>query len=316
MHSNYHERMDIRRLQHLVTLAEKRNFARAAEQLHLSQPALTRSVQAAEAEFGMRLFDRGSGEVVPTPGGEFVLERARRLVFDSRCLKRDVEMYRDRSLGDTACGFGPFPAATFVADLLTEVRSAHPGVKLRVVVGNWDLLLKHLLDEDIEFFVSDSREIPERGDLSIRPLERQLGGFFVRPGHPLADRQEVALAELPAYGLASVRLPPSLSSLIQRDLGLAEPGRHLLDLECDDVETLKRVTYRTDTVLAATYPAVQADLDAGRLVPVQTAGAQALRSAVSLVRLNGRTLSPMADWLVRRLPGLRAQAAPSASDSP
>ena len=302
--------MDIRRLQHLVTLAEKRNFARAAEALHLSQPALTRSVQAAEAEIGMRLFDRGNGEVVPTPGGEFVLARARRLVFDSRCLKRDVEMYRDRSLGDTACGFGPFPAATFVAELLTEVRESHPGVKLRVVVGNWERLLKHLLDEDIEFFVSDSHDIPERSDLSLRPIERQLGGFFVRPDHPLTRAASVHLDDLAVYGLASVRLPQSVSVQIGQDLRLPLGGRHLLDLECDDVETLKRVTCATDTVLAATFPAVKQDLITGRLVALKVVGAQSLRSEVKLVRLRGRTLSPMAEWLVKRLPGLRADPDP------
>ena len=56
--------MDIRRLQHLVTLAEKRNFARAAEALHLSQPALTRSVQAAEAEIRAALAPFSKGESV------------------------------------------------------------------------------------------------------------------------------------------------------------------------------------------------------------------------------------------------------------
>ena len=64
--------MDFRRLDHLVALADKRNFARASEQVNLSQPALTRSIQAAEAEFGMRLFDRGAVAVTPTPAGEFV----------------------------------------------------------------------------------------------------------------------------------------------------------------------------------------------------------------------------------------------------
>ena len=81
--------MDLKRWAHAV--AERRSFARAAEQIHLSQPALTRSIQAAEAELGLRLFDRGRQEVVPTPAGEFVVARARQLVFNSRCLERDVE---------------------------------------------------------------------------------------------------------------------------------------------------------------------------------------------------------------------------------
>ena len=106
--------MDIKRLKHLVALAEERNFGRAAERVHLSQPAFSRSVQNAEAELGLQLFDRGSLEVSCTSAGSFVIERARKLLFDSRCLERDVSLYRERLIGDLAFGVGPFPAATLV----------------------------------------------------------------------------------------------------------------------------------------------------------------------------------------------------------
>ena len=118
--------MDLKRWTHIVAVADRRSFIRAAEQVHLSQPALTRSIQAAEAELGLQLFDRGTQEVVPTPAGEFIVARARQLVFNSRCLERDVELYRSRELGDTAFGVGPFPAATFLAPLLAAMRREFP----------------------------------------------------------------------------------------------------------------------------------------------------------------------------------------------
>src|SRR3954465_14350498 len=96
--------MDLKRWAHIVAVGDRRSFIRAAEQVHLSQPALTRSIQAAEAELGLQLFHRGTQEGVPTPAGEFVVRRARQLVFNSRCLERDVELYRSRKLGDTAFG--------------------------------------------------------------------------------------------------------------------------------------------------------------------------------------------------------------------
>lgn len=178
--------MDIKRLTHIVALADKRNFARAAERSNLTQPALTRSIQAAEAELGLRLFDRGGTEVTPTPAGEFVLERARRLVFDSRCLSRDMELYPDRRLGDTAFGVGPFPAATLLAPLLVGLRESFPGINLRVEVGNWDLLARRLRDEDIEFFIADTRDLPHDPSLLVRALRREPGSFYVRAGHPRA----------------------------------------------------------------------------------------------------------------------------------
>src|SRR6476661_7540542 len=153
-------RTDLKRWSHIVAVAERRSFARAAELVHLSQPALSRSIQAAEAELGLRLFDRGPAGVVATPAGEFVVERARQLIFNSRCLARDVELYANRSLGDTAFGVGPFPAATFLPALLAGVRTDYPGIALRVEISNWQLLLARLRDEDIEFFVAEVRDLP------------------------------------------------------------------------------------------------------------------------------------------------------------
>ena len=192
--------MDLKRLSHIVALAELRNFARAAEHVSLSQPALTRSIQAAEAEFDMRLFDRGP-EVTPTPAGEFVLERARQLVFDGRCLKRDVDLYRRNQLGDTAFGAGAFPAGTFLAPLLAEMRREFSGVNLRVEVSNCTLLLKRLLDEDIEFIVADTEELPSDKALSIELLRREAAAFYVRAGHPLDGRRSVSLHEAWGYGI-------------------------------------------------------------------------------------------------------------------
>ncbi len=298
--------MDIRRLAHLVALADKRNFARAAEVLHLSQPALTRSIQAAEAELGLRLFDRGSLEVRPTPAGEFVLERARRLVFDSRCLMRDVDLYRERVLGDTAFGVGPFPAATFLADLLVELRRSFPGVGLRVEVGNWDLLAKRLREEDIEFFVADIRDLPPDPALFVRPLRREPGGFYVRAGHPLAARASVSLPDLWAQGVASVRLPTAVRTALAGLLGLPAGAALPMALECDDVGALKRVALESDAVLAVTHAAVASDVSHGTLVGLAVPGLPALYAEMGIVTLRGRTPSPMADLIVRRIPMLAA----------
>lgn len=293
--------MDLRRLGHIVAVAERRNFARASEQVHLSQPALTRSIQAAEAELGMRLFDRGSTGVTPTPAGEFVIERARRLVFDGRCLKRDVELYRERKLGDTAFGVGPFPAATFLAPLLAALRREHAQVALRVEVGNWELLLERLLDEDIEFFVADTRELPRDPRLVVKALRREPAGFYVRTGHPLGARRSVALAEMWACGVATVRLPKSVAAALARLLELGPQVPLPVALECDDVEVLKKTVLACDAVLGAPHVAVQGEVRAGALHPLRITGLPPLFSAMGIVTLRGRTPSPMAETIIERL---------------
>jgi DNA-binding transcriptional LysR family regulator len=293
--------MDLRRLAHIVALAERRNFARASEAVHLSQPALTRSIQAAEAELGLRLFDRGSAQVTPTPAGDFVIERARRLVFDGRCLKRDVELYRERKLGDTAFGVGPFPAATFLAALLAALRREFSQVALRVEVRNWEQLLGLLLDEDIEFFVADTRELPRDPRLVLKALRREPAGFYVRGGHPLGGRRSVKLREIWAYGVASVRLPKSVGSALARLLELAPHTPLPIALACDDVEILKKTVLASDLVLGAPHAAVDDQVQSGALRKLRVTGLPPLSAMMGIVALRGRTPSPMAEAIIAQL---------------
>ncbi|RZL87375.1 MAG: LysR family transcriptional regulator [Variovorax sp.] len=294
--------MDLKRWSHIVAVADRRSFIRAAEQVHLSQPALTRSIQAAEAELGLQLFDRGTQEVVPTPAGEFVVARARQLVFNSRCLERDVELYRSRGLGDTAFGVGPFPAATFLSPLLTAMRREFPGINLRVEISNWQLLLKRLLEEDIEFFVADTRDLPSDPSLYVRALGREPGGFYVRTGHPLAVRRSVTLQQLWAHGVLSVRMPAGVRAALSRLLGLGSSAELSLALECDDVEVLKDVALACDSVLAATHAAVAQEVAAGKLHPLKVTDLPFLSAETGIATLRGRTPSPMAELIISRLP--------------
>ena len=299
--------MDLRRWAHVVAVADCRSFVRASEQVHLSQPALTRSIQAAEAELGLLLFDRGTQEVVPTPAGEFIVARARRLVFDNRCLERDIALYRSLELGDTAFGVGPFPAATFLAPLLASMRREFPAINLRVEISNWQLLLVRLREEDIEFFVADTRDLPANDLLQVRALRHEPGGFYVRSGHALAGRKPVTLQQVWAQGVASVRLPTGVQAVIARLLGEAASTELSVALECDDVQTLKEVALACDLVLAAPHAAVEAEVAAGTLHPLVVAGLPPLYSDMGVVTLRGRTPSPMADLIIRRLPSSAAQ---------
>ncbi|MFC5608286.1 LysR family transcriptional regulator [Variovorax soli] len=294
--------MDLRRWTHVVAVADRRSFVRAAEQVHLSQPALTRSIQAAEAELGLLLFDRKGSEVVPTPAGEFVVERARQLVFNSHCLERDVALYRSHRLGDTAFGVGPFPAVTFLPGLLADLRREHPGINLRVEVSNWQLLLKRLREEDIEFYVADTTELPADPSLQSRPLKRQPGGFYVRAGHPLADTGPVSLPEAWRYGALAIRVPVGVRSVIARMLGLPSADELKVALECDDANLLTRVTLESDSVLVAAHAAVAGEVAAGRLKLLEIRDLPLLQAQAGVVTLRGRTPSRMAELIISRLP--------------
>ncbi len=299
--------MDLKKLSHLVALAEERNFGRAAARVHLSQSAFSRSVQVAEAELGLPLFDRGTTEVTCTAAGHFVIERARKLLFDGRCLVRDVELYRQHLIGDLAFGVGPFAAHVFLPPLMVELRQRFSGVNVRAEVNHWNILEHQLRREEIDFFVAETRDLPRTPDLAITPLARQHGGFYVRAGHPLLARGKVHPRDMQPFGLASVRLPDALVATVRHLFGEPDSAASLFALQCEDVATLKSVAIATDTVLAATHAAVLAEVREGRLVPLSPSGVPPLYSETGVVSLQGRSHSPMARHVLGRLAELALQ---------
>ncbi len=290
--------MDLKRLKHLVALADTRNFGRAADLCHLSQSAFSRSIQVAEDELDLQLFVRGTLDVRCTPAGEFVIERARKLLFGNRCLERDLALYRERLMGDLAFGVGPYPAATIVPALLTDLRARYPQVKLRVEVNNAKYLVDHLRAEELDFYLADLRNVPEADDLEFTRIGLLEAGFFVRSGHPLLMQTLVTGAEVLKYGLASVQVHESIMLQLGPLMGLPAGTRVPLALECDDLSLLKTVTLTTDTVLACPLAGAREAIAAGSLVRLAVVGLPTLGSDLGVVALKGRSFSPLARYAV------------------
>ncbi len=285
--------VDLKRLAHVVALADECHFARAADRVHLSQPAFSRSIQAIERELAMRLFDRETGTVRPTPAGAFLIARARRLLFDARCLERDAELYRSSELGDTAFGAGPLPATTIMPLVMPALRRQYPGVGLRLEVNNWQLLYQRLLAEDIEFFVADTRDLPADTALEASSLGRQHGHLFARATHPLAGAP-CHFAQAWRFGVATTRLPSAVKRLMAQLLGLPAGAPMVPAIECDDVSLLRTLALNTDTVLAVSDAAVSHELGNGGLVQLDVQDLPLMYAEMGIVTLVNRTPSPMA----------------------
>jgi DNA-binding transcriptional LysR family regulator len=292
--------MDLRRLEHVVTLGEEGNFRRAAERVHLSQPAFSRSIQAAEGELGLKLFDRGPTEARCTPAGSFFIERARALLQQNERLQRDMAMFRDREVGELTFGTGPFPAATLVPAAIAEMRQRYPHVAVHVRLGNAEELLDCVRREEHEFFVANARRVPRSGEFHVRSLGRMRGGFYVRSGHPLAARKSWALPDLLPYGIGVGKLPDDVAQHLAKHMGLPDGARLPVAVECDDAHLLKRVALESDTVIVASDDLLGTELREGRmmLLPVRDFAPEFSQSQVGIVSLAGRTPSPAAGYLM------------------
>jgi len=305
--------IELRKLRHMSVLAEELNFARAAGKLNLTQSALSRSIQALEAELGGALFDRDLRKVTLTPMGRQVLPRARQLLQDAASLGREVDLMRNGDFGDVAFGAGPFPGGTFLPPILAQLAREHPRLHVEVEVNNWQNLTQHLLDERIEFFVADVRNVPKNRRLQVAHLGRQYGSLFCRAGHPLAGHELSAAAQVLDYPLAAVRMPVEILRQLGRYLGIDESDTWTPNLICDNPALLQTVALHSDAIMLSTFAATSDAVAAGSIVALVMPDQPKFFSDMGIVSLSGRTLSPAAAWLVK---AMRVQAQLLAGEYP
>ncbi len=304
------EPLKLRRLEHLVLLADELNFARAAELAFLSQSAFSRSIQALEESLGLRLFDRGLRYVKLTSAGQRLVLRARRLLASTNDLQRELELLRRGDLGDVAVGAGPFTAVAIFPEALARLRAEHASVNVRLNVDNWWSLLERLTAEKLDFFISDIREIPRSDDVSIQPLGTLKGSLFCRAGHPLLDKAPLELADLAQTQFASVYMPDVVKDALSALLAPLSGARLPVVFECESAVATREFIFRTDVVLLACKEAVQVELDCGRLreLPVQQLQALGagtpLRTEIGVVRSRNRTLTPASELLLSYVLGV------------
>lgn len=292
---------ELRQLRHFVALAEYGHFARAAEAVNLSQPALSRSIQALESQLDCRLLDRNPRGITLTAHGRLVLEHARRLLAGSRALDNAVRQLGEMGAGELRLGSGPFPAARLMPQVLAAFSRAHPKVSLVLSIENWGELHQRLLDDELELFVADCRELMDDPRLDILPLREHDSLLFCRPGHPLLSEAEPGIERLLDFPLAGPRLPRDAHHRLVQTLGREQP----LDVQCDDVLMLKELVRGSDMLCLAVADVVAADIASGRLAalhwPRLAGDATLRRSAYGLVRHASRSLSPAAAAFVELL---------------
>ncbi|WP_447588576.1 LysR family transcriptional regulator [Aquipseudomonas campi] len=285
---------DLRQLRHFVALADHGHFARAADAVHLSQPALSRSIQALEASLGCTLVDRHTRGISLTAHGRLVLEHARRLLAGSHALSNAVSQLGNLASGELRLGAGPYPAARLVPQAIGQFATRYPQVHVQLLIDNWQQLRSRLLNDELELFVADIREFRDDPHLCVEPLHPHPGVLFCRPQHPLCQQQPVQPGALRDYPLAGTQMPEQVTRLLQQLGG----GTNPLTIQCDNFMVLKELVFTSDVLSMAPWDVVASDVQAGRLATLNLTGMPRLASsAYGIVSRAGHSLSPGAEQL-------------------
>ncbi len=285
--------MNLKQLEHLLAVAEAGSFSRAAERLHLTQSALSRSVRLLEEDLGALLLDRMGKRTELTPLGQTVAGRARRILFESAELRRSAELLTLGDQGTLVIGLGSGPAAMLMTPLLTHVAQRHPQLHLEIMRGSLEAHLELLRERRLDALVVDTRGIVPAADLRIESVSQMRAGFICRRGHPLASQtQAPRFAEIVAYPLASTFLAADTERILVELFGLEPDPRTSLRLRCDEIGSLLEAVRLSDAIFLGIVGAAQAGIAAGELMELPTDPPLLSHALFALVTLTGRTEAP------------------------
>lgn len=128
--------MELRVLNYFLAIAREENFTRAAEQLHVTQPTLSRQIADLEAELGVKLFIRSNHNIVLTEDGMILKRRAQEILSLAEKTKRDFLQKDEALTGTVSIGSGEFRSTEYLAKIIAEFHKKYPDVKYEIYSGN------------------------------------------------------------------------------------------------------------------------------------------------------------------------------------
>jgi len=299
--------MNLRQLEHLLAVAETGSFSRAAERLHLTQPALSRSILMLEEELDARLIDRMGRRNELTPLGDIVVARARSLVFEAEDLRRSVALLKKGTAGPIRVGLGSGPGAMLMTPFMVHVAQRHPDVRVTITRGSIEVQLLQLRQRTLDALVIDMRSIAPAADLVIQEAAEMRAGFVCRSGHPLlADAaKRVSFDDVLRYPLASTHLADEVARILMRHFGPRANPHHAVSLRCEEIESLIETVRQSDAIFLGIVAAARRGMASGELAELVTDPPLVSTAPFAIVTLVGRTESPsmtlfrrfVADWL-------------------
>ena len=160
-------RMNLEQLRGFVEIARLGNFTRAAEELHLAQPSLSRQISTLERELGSDLFHRARGHISLTAAGEVLLPYARRMLADASSVRREMAEIAGLRRGRVRLGAPPSLCASIVPDVVGTFRAAHPGVELAITERGSRRLVAALAEGALDLALLASSDVGAEAAVSL-----------------------------------------------------------------------------------------------------------------------------------------------------
>jgi len=289
--------MDTRQLAAFCAVVERRSFSQAAEQLGVTQPAVSLQIRSLEKRLGVQLLDRSGRRVEPTEAGQRLYRSAQRLLALEEQLLAELG---DEAEGDLAgrleIGASTGPGGTVLPVVLCEFQRRHPGVHVALSVSDTQRVIEQVARRELELGVVGAQR-RHRG-VVFEPFFRDEVVLAVPRGHRFANRS-VTLAELTGEPLVLMQEGAGVRQVIDEELRAAGVRLRDLDvpLELGLQESARSAVVGGFGVTFISRSAIEADLAAGTVATARVEGLEPSRE-ISLVRSSGRAETRVAQAFV------------------
>ncbi|WP_299194850.1 LysR family transcriptional regulator [uncultured Amphritea sp.] len=182
--------MDIRSLRCFQTVAREANFTRAAEQLHLAQPAVSMSIKRLEEQLGLTLFHRNERRITLTDEGERLLRHADKILQAVADAELEMQELTGLTRGQVRVGIPSMLGSYYLPELLMGFRHSYEGLQLSVVEGGTTHIRRLIVKGDLDIgIVVDGGESDELERVHLMQVETLA---CVSPDHPLAQQTSIS----------------------------------------------------------------------------------------------------------------------------
>jgi LysR family transcriptional regulator, nitrogen assimilation regulatory protein len=212
--------MDPRRIQYFFAVVEHGNLSSAAQSLRVSQPTLSRQIQAVEDQFQTPLFVRGGRGMMLTEAGKLLHERLQSIERQLSSLKTDVAAVSLEPSGEVAFGIPPSPRGLIAVPLTRHFHTAYPRILVRIVEETSAQLRDLVANGLIDVAITNTHE-PGHG-VAAQPLGRERMLLVGPADAKLSMRREVPIKKLADLPLILTTRPNSLRLTVETGLGMHE----------------------------------------------------------------------------------------------
>jgi len=279
----------LRQLQVFEAVARKLSFARAASELHLTQPAVSMQVKSLEQQAGLALFERIGKKIFLTELGAELHRHSRAIAQQLR--EADETLAARKGMAQGRLHIAMVSTAQYlVPPLLAVFLKRHPGVTLKLWAGNRELALKQLADNEVDFAVMG--QPPERIGAVAEAFARHPHVVIAAPAHPLSKKRRIALARL-AEETFLIREPGSGTRALLERLFAEQRLPLNVSMEIASNEAIKQAVQADMGISLLSLHTIGLELKTRRLAILDVRGLPLVRDWY-VVRLAAKRLSPVA----------------------